>query len=49
MINESTFICPLCGLVLDSMTAYQRHYAKKHEVSGRDRYENGCPILEEER
>lgn len=49
MIQPQEFICPVCGEVLSSLTTYHRHYAKKHEVSIRDHYESGCPILEEER
>jgi len=32
MILPEDYICPTCGLVLDSLTAFHRHYKKEHEL-----------------
>ena len=32
MIPADHYICPLCGLVLPSLTAFHQHYAKIHQI-----------------
>lgn len=31
MIHPAEYVCPLCGLMLDSLTAFHRHVEKQHE------------------
>ena len=31
MLHPSEFICPICGAVLETWTAFHRHVAKQHE------------------
>ena len=31
MIRPDEYICPVCGLVLPSLTSYHHHYYKKHK------------------
>lgn len=32
MIHEHQYICPKCGLVLDSLTGFHLHFKKEHET-----------------
>jgi hypothetical protein len=49
MLHPHEYICPACGLILDSMAAYRRQWAKKHEREAPEvNYQNGCPILDGE-
>jgi uncharacterized C2H2 Zn-finger protein len=31
MIGEEEYVCPLCGLVLSSLTAFHRHVHGEHK------------------
>ena len=31
MILDHEYICPKCGLILDSLTMFHKHYAKEHK------------------
>jgi len=31
MLHEHEFICPICGLVIPSLTAFHQHHAKVHQ------------------
>lgn len=31
MIQDHEYVCPKCGMVCDSLTAFHRHVKKEHE------------------
>ena len=37
MLKEEEYACPLCGLVLGSLTAFHRHVHREHKDTARER------------
>lgn len=33
IVHEDEYICPKCGAVCSSLTAYHKHYEKEHKKS----------------